>query len=156
MHHIQCLRQPHPVTLRLVPGISGRSKIAEMNLFRSPVAFQVRTQHHRGSKGQPGKTRSLYRRQRHIPVFTNNNRRLIDKAIPETAVASQDDRTAHDGLRLIPFHQTARKSSLTVIRSPFFHLRFTGKYAPAGHHPGVGHLRKPPQSCSMPGCARQW
>lgn len=75
---------PHPVTLRLVPGISGRSKIAEMNLFRSPVAFQVRTQHHRGSKGQPGKTRSLYRRQRHIPVFTNNNRRLIDKAIPET------------------------------------------------------------------------
>lgn len=40
MHHIQCLRQPHPVTLRLVPGISGRSKIAEMNLFRSPVAFK--------------------------------------------------------------------------------------------------------------------
>ena len=102
MHHIQCLRQPHPVTLRLVPGISGRSKIAEMNLFRSPVAFQVRTQHHRGGKGQPGKTRSLYRRQLHIPVFTNNNRRLIDKAIPETAVASQDDRTAHDGLCLIP------------------------------------------------------
>lgn len=82
--HIQGLRQPHPVTLRLVPGISGRSKIAEMNLFRSPVAFQVRTQHHRGGKGQPGKTRSLYRRQLHIPVFTNNNRRLIDKAIPET------------------------------------------------------------------------
>ena len=83
-----------------------------MNLPRSPVAFQVRSQYHRGSKSQPSKIRSLHRSQLHISVLTHNNRRFIDRTILETTVASQNKRTAHNGLCLVPFHQTGTQIEL--------------------------------------------
>ena len=45
-------------------------------------------------------------------VFAYDNRRFIDKAIPKTAVASQNERTAHNSLCLVPFHQTGTQIEL--------------------------------------------
>lgn len=108
-HDIEGLRKPDAVAHGLVPGVAGGGEVAEVNLTRLPVVFEVGADNHRSGERHPREAVAYDQGKFNRAVGGGlNHDTLIHETVIETGIPRKHERAADNGLAAVPLHDAGR------------------------------------------------